>query len=69
MKTETLNIPDASNVKYPRLGRGTATGHMYVQTSKHSRWISLQVADVTEPYTSVMVEPLPVGTTVKLTQE
>ena len=67
MKTEILNAPDVSAVKYPRLGLGTATGHIYVQTSKHSRWISLQLSNVIE--TCAKVEPLPVGTEIKLTQE
>lgn len=54
--------------KYPRLGKGRASGIFYVQQIEGGLWYSLESSS-TAPADSLNVALLPAGTSITLTQE
>ena len=69
MKTAIANRPADPDAKYPRLGQGLITGDLYVQHAPQDLWISLNTSEKREHFAGNLIEPIPVGTTVQLTQE
>ena len=69
MKIKTIKNTESRTSKYPRLGWGASTGNIYVQTGPNERWVNLAFSGVREHPDTAMIEPLPAGTTIQLTQE
>lgn len=70
MKYEIKNKPVKNTESYPRLGLGEGSGKPFIQIEQGGDWFSLCNKVVRRiPERRALIEVLPVGSTITLTQE